>query len=98
MYSDAEAPGRPRAMTVRSAVATQGVLPRLAGAAARAAHRRGDRRLEGVPARARVERAVLRAAGAAGRNRGRAGVRVPAAGRSPSWDEGGRRGHLTGMN
>src|SRR4051812_19699299 len=57
MYSDALASGRPRAMTVRSAVAR--ALPGLVGPAVRAADGRGDRRLEDVPALAVVERGVL---------------------------------------
>src|SRR3954471_21234233 len=98
MYSEAEASGRPRAITVRSAVATRGGLPRLVGPAVRAAHRRGDERREGVPARARVERAVLGTAGTAcgggGPARGGGGGgpgAAPAAGRAPPGDE--RGGH-----
>src|SRR4051794_12387825 len=94
MYSDAEASGRPRAMTVRSAVATPGGLPRLAGPAAGAAHRRGDRGLERVAAPAGVERTVLWSAGAASRHRRRSG----GAPRGPRGTPGGaradsRRGH-----
>src|SRR3954449_9325822 len=96
MYSDAGAAGRPRAITVRSAVATVAWgLPRLAGPAARAAHRGGDRRLEGVAAAARVQRAVLRPAGAAGRGGGRSGVAAPRWARaSPVGTDAGGRGHL----
>src|SRR5215210_45495 len=66
MYREALASARPRAMTVRSAVATAGGLPGLVGAAVGAADGGGDLRLEGVAALAPVQRLVLGGRGALG--------------------------------
>ena len=61
---EALASALPRAITVRSAVATAGGLPGLFGAAVRAADGGGDLRLEAVAALAPVQSLILRCGGA----------------------------------